>query len=115
MSENNELYYPYLQIAEFIKWEIVQGILTPGSRCSSLRNTASKFHVSVQTAQRAYHILENQKIIYKSRTRGYYVYHDYSAFKIELANNIIETFLRRIEGLGYTRKEIIELLCRYKN
>lgn len=62
----------FLQIAERIEDEILQGKYPEGERIPSVREYAAAVEVNVNTAMRSYEYLQNQGIIFNKRGIGYF-------------------------------------------
>ena len=63
----------YLQIADFICDDILQGKLLEDERIPSVRGYAATVEVNANTCARAYDWLQNKEIIYTKRGLGYFV------------------------------------------
>ncbi len=63
----------YLQIADFICDDILQGKLLEDERIPSVREYAANVEVNANTCARAYDWLQNKDIIYTKRGLGYFV------------------------------------------
>jgi DNA-binding transcriptional regulator YhcF (GntR family) len=63
----------YLQIADLICDDILQGKLLEDERIPSVREYAATVEVNANTCARAYDLLQNQDIIYTKRGLGYFV------------------------------------------
>ena len=63
----------YLQIADRIMEEILQGIYPEEERIPSVREYAAMVEVNANTVVRAYDYLQNQEIIFNKRGIGYFV------------------------------------------
>ena len=63
----------YMQIAERICDEILQGLYPEGGRLPSVREYASMVEVNVNTLVRSYDWLSQNDIIFNRRGLGYYV------------------------------------------
>lgn len=68
----------YLQIASSLQDTILAGYVAPNERMASIRETAARAQVNVNTALRAYELLEREGIIYNKRGLGYFVQPDAS-------------------------------------
>ena len=69
-KDNNPI---YLQIAERICDEILQGIYREDDRIPSVREYAAMVEVNANTVVRTYDWLQSQEIIYTRRGLGYFV------------------------------------------
>ncbi len=63
----------YLQIADLICDDILQGKLLEDERIPSVREYAATVEVNANTCARAYDWLQNKEIIYTKRGLGYFV------------------------------------------
>jgi DNA-binding transcriptional regulator YhcF (GntR family) len=63
----------YMQLAERLCDDILKGKFYPNERIVSMREFAEKLQINVNTAMRAYDLLQHQDIIYKERGMGYYL------------------------------------------
>lgn len=63
----------YLQVADQIGDEILRYTYTDGQRIPSVRETAARYEVNVNTVIRAYDYLSNAKVIINRRGVGYFV------------------------------------------
>lgn len=66
----------YKQIALNIETSILEEVLKPGDRLSSLRESAVEMEVNVNTIMRAYNLLEEEGILLKKRGLGFFVSED---------------------------------------
>ncbi|SFI31963.1 DNA-binding transcriptional regulator YhcF, GntR family [Tindallia magadiensis] len=72
-SDFNEGLTIYRQIALTIEDSILEGILKPEERLSSLRESAVEMEVNINTIMKAYHLLESENILIKKRGLGFFV------------------------------------------
>ena len=66
----------YVKIADLFSDKILSGEFQAKSRVPSIRLTASNFNVNMNTVVRAYELLEQKRLIYKKRGKGYFVVDD---------------------------------------
>lgn len=103
----------YAQILERIQMQIVAGMYQPGTKIPSVRELAADAGVNPNTMQKALSELERSGLIITLRTSGRVVTEDLEMIKEtrnQLAKEQIEDFMKRMEDLGFERKEIIDLL-----
>ncbi len=103
----------YTQLVTQIKFSIVSGELAPGARLSTVRDLAAEAGVNPNTMQRAMQELEREGLVYSQRGNGRFVTEDTGAIdkaKRVLAEQHMEDFFRAMQGLGYSREEIIALI-----
>lgn len=103
----------YTQLVYQIKFAIVSGEMTPGSKMSSVRELASDAAVNPNTVQRALQQLEREGLVYTQRGDGRYITEDVAVIaqaKKLLANEHISQYIDAMKKLGYELSEMIELL-----
>ncbi|MEG0371432.1 MAG: GntR family transcriptional regulator [Clostridium sp.] len=103
----------YIQIMEFIKKQIISGELPPGHRIPSVREMAGTMKVNVNTMQRAYKELESEEVTVTKRGMGSFVTEDVnvvSILKKNMAEGIIDKFVKDMEDMGYNKDQVINLL-----
>lgn len=109
----------YLQIADRICDEILQGIYHEGERIPSVREYAAQVEVNANTAMRAFDFLQNQSVITMKRGIGYYVSdgarEHILAFRREaFYNEELFEFFHQIYTLGFSMEEVAELYRKYE-
>ena len=103
----------YTQLVAQIQMYIVSGALPPGERLPSVREFAAEAGVNPNTMQRAMAELEREGLVHSQRTAGRFVTEDRARIqqaKRQCAEEQIQTFLEKMEQLGYTRAEILQLI-----
>ena len=103
----------YAQIIDKVQMDIVTGRYAPGSRLPSVRELAAQAAVNLNTMQKALAELEGSGLIYAQRTSGRFVTEDAGRIreaKQRLASMQVRDFMKKMQDLGMTWEEIIELL-----
>lgn len=103
----------YSQLIEQIQLKIVSGFYPAGSKLPSVRDMASDASVNPNTMQRALAELENEGLLYSQRTNGRFVTEDEGRImdtKTMLAMELIHEFLEKMENLGYSKEQAVEIL-----
>lgn len=103
----------YIQLVEQIQNRIITGEYPPGSKLASVRDLASEAEVNPNTMQKALATLENTGLVYAVRTIGRFVTEDMDMIKelkYHSAKEVVADFKQKMQSLGFTEKEIIELL-----
>ncbi len=103
----------YRQLMEYIVIHIVSGRYVPGERLPSVRDLAEKVAVNPNTMQKALTELEKEGLVYSQRTTGRFVTQDKDLIqkkKRSIALQEIDTFLTKMEQMGYTKNEIKQLI-----
>ena len=103
----------YAQLIEQIELKICSGVYTPGSRLPSVRDLAREASVNPNTMQRALAQLEEDGLLYSTRTSGRFVTEDDNMIyqvKSKLAQEQMRDFLKNMRQLGFENKEILSML-----
>lgn len=103
----------YAQLVERLQTRIVTGEYPPGARLDAVRDLSEQAGVNPNTMQRAMTELESLGLVHTQRTAGRFVTEDaerIAALKEELAREKLGRFLSEMEGLGFTRGEVLLLL-----
>ena len=108
----------YLQIADRICDEILQGQYTEEERILSVREYAATVEVNANTVVRTYDYLQGQEIIYNKRGIGYFVSAGAKDRIIALRKNIflhedLPEFFRQVKTLDIPMKEIEKMYKDY--
>ena len=108
----------YLQIADRICDEILQGQYTEEERILSVREYAATVEVNANTVVRTYDNLQGQEIIHNKRGIGYFVSAGAKDRIIALRKNIflhedLPEFFRQVKTLDIPMKEIEKMYKEY--
>ena len=104
----------YLQIADRINDEIMQGQYAEEGRIPSVREYAATVEVNANTVVRTYDYLQGQEIIYNKRGIGYFVATGareliHSLRKNTFLKEELDYFFRQIKTLDIPIKEITDM------
>lgn len=66
----------YLQIVRQVEKLVREGVLGPGDQLPTVRQMAIDLRINFSTVARAYHILDEQKLISTQRGRGTYIWEE---------------------------------------
>lgn len=105
----------YSQLVEQIQLMVVSGIYAAGSKLPSVRDMAAEASVNPNTMQRALSSLESDGLLYSQRTSGRYVTEDVQKImqtKNDLAADLIQDFIQKMNQLGFDREQTVSLLNR---
>ncbi len=110
----------YLQIADRICDEILQGRYAEGDRLPSVRDYAATVEVNPNTAMRSYDFLQSRAVIRMQRGIGYFVEQEAAgrirAFRREtFMNEELYDFFRQARSIGITPEELVALYRQYCN
>lgn len=105
----------YLQIAELLMDEILQGKYAEEDRIPSVREYASVVEVNVNTCMRAYDWLCSQDVIFTKRGLGYFVAQGarnsiLTVRKKEFFEEFLPELIKKMNTLNISKQEIIENL-----
>lgn len=103
----------YLQIADRIEDEILQGKYAEEGRIPSVREYAAEVEVNVNTVVRSYEYLQGQEIIQNKRGLGYFVSPDakksiLSIRKKIFLNEFVPEFFKQLELLEIPLEEVLK-------
>lgn len=110
----------YLQIADRICDDILEGRSVPGGRLLSVREYAASVEVNANTVMRSYDYLANLGIISNRRGIGYFVEDEGPAIvrrlrTRELLEDEIYSVFRRLAQLQVSPQELMEIYTKYLN
>lgn len=103
----------YIQIVDYIKRQIIIGILKEGDKLPSVREIATKLKVNPNTIQRSYQELERENLVFTQRGMGTFVTEDkdmLKELKKSMANNIVNNFIEDMNALGFNHQDIVDLI-----
>ena len=108
----------YLQIADRICDEILQGQYREGERIPSVREYATTVEVNANTVVRSFDYLQTQEIIYNKRGLGYFVSQGGRERILELRKEVflrdeLPEFFRQLKSLGISIKEVETMYQNY--
>ena len=108
----------YLQIADRICDEILQGQYREGERIPSVREYAATVEVNANTVVRSFDYLQTQEIIYNKRGLGYFVSQGGRERILELRKEVflrddLPEFFRQLKSLGISIKEVETMYQNY--
>ena len=108
----------YLQIADRICDEILQGQYREEERIPSVREYAATVEVNANTVVRSFDYLQTQEIIYNKRGLGYFVSKGGRERILELRKEVflrdeLPEFFRQLKSLGISIKEVETMYQNY--
>lgn len=105
----------YIQLVEEIKLRIITGVYSPGEKIPAVRELASEAEVNPNTMQRALAELEESGLVITHRTTGRMVTNETDVIlneKNNTAKEVIIEFLKKMDTLGFNKKETLEFIKR---
>ena len=103
----------YIQIMNLIKKKVISGELKGGEKLSSVRELSTELKVNPNTIQRSYQELERENLVFTQRGMGTFVTEDETIIKDlknNMATNMVKSFILEMKSLGFTPKEIVDLI-----
>lgn len=108
----------YEQILDQVRRAAVRGEIALGDKIPSVRELAQELKVNPNTVMRAYQELERDGLTEKRRGQGTFLTTSpasIQAFKSALAEQYLDDFISKMEGIGYTIEDIQTYLKKRKN
>lgn len=107
----------YLQIARQVEQLVVQGELKLGDQLPTVRELATELRINFNTVGRAYHVLDETRLISTQRGRGTYIWEEpteetMKQLKKKSLEALARTYRDQISQLGYGLDDAIEQLKR---
>lgn len=112
MEFNNNLPI-YIQVMEKIKQDVVTKKLVLGEKMPSSRDYANELGINFNTVARVYKELEMEEILFTKRGLGTFITEDperIDNLRYEMAKKQIETFIKGMKQIGYTKKDMMKFI-----
>lgn len=108
----------YIQIADHIADEVLEGTLKPDERIPSVREYAVTVEVNANTVVRSYDYLQQSGIIYNRRGLGYFVSPDATKLIMDmrrekLLGEELTATMRQLSLLGITPEELKQIYAKF--
>lgn len=106
----------YLQIVRHIKRDIVSGVVVNGDEVPSRRVLSALLGVNPNTIQKAYRILEEEKLMEShSGAKSYMVLNDKSISLVrkQLLDNDATSIVNSLKQMGLSKEEAVALIENY--
>lgn len=103
----------YEQIKQALKMTIISGKAQYGEQAESVRSLSTQLKVSQNTVLKAYFQLDQEGFLESRPGIGYFVSWKEEGETDEsraLFNQVLDDFLNRMAGLGYTPEDIIRVI-----
>ena len=107
----------YLQVLEYIKYDIVTAKLKQGEKLPSVRELALEYAINPNTASRVYRMLEEEGISFTKRGMVTFVTEDAETLKKlkqQIANNLAKNYLSGMARIGSSVADAINLLKEFE-
>ena len=106
----------YIQIAFYVKQQILLGKVSSGDPLPSRREIATQLNINPNTAQKAFKLMEDEGYVITYGNQGSVIYIDenvYSRIKTELTQNMVKDFISTAKAIGLSFKDVIDLVSKY--
>jgi GntR family transcriptional regulator len=105
----------YLQIARQVEQLVVKGELKLGDQLPTVRELATELRINFNTVGRAYHVLDESRLISTQRGRGTYIWEQpteetMKQLKKKSLEELARHYLNETFRLGYSLEEALEEL-----
>jgi GntR family transcriptional regulator len=107
----------YLQIARQVEQLVAKGELKLGDQLPTVRELATELRINFNTVGRAYHVLDETRLISTQRGRGTYIWEEpteetMKQLKKKSLEELARTYLNETLRLGYSLEDALEELKR---
>lgn len=106
----------YLQIVDYIAYQMVRGEIQPGGKLPAVREMAIQTGVNPNTIQRTYREMERMGIVESKRGQGTFATDNEKVLRRlngQLQTEIIDVYVKNMQELGLTEEEMVEGLQNY--
>jgi GntR family transcriptional regulator len=103
----------YIQIASYIKKQILLGHIVDGDPMPSRREVAAALGINPNTAQKAFRLMEEEDYVITSGTSGSTVHIDNNILhriESELTREMAAEFIRAAKDINLSFKRVIDLI-----
>ena len=105
----------YLQIANQVEQLVAKGELKLGDQLPTVRELATELRINFNTVGRAYHVLDETRLISTQRGRGTYIWEEPSEetmkqLKKKTLEELTRTYRDEVIRLGYSLEDAIDEL-----
>lgn len=110
----------FLQIADNLCHQILEGLLKPGDRVPSVRDLAAEFEVNRNTVMRTYTNLQDAGIFDNKRGIGFFISENAvelvrASEKTNFFSHELPDFIRKVQLLKLNSNDLSELVNEIKN
>ena len=107
----------YLQIAHQVEQLVAKGELKLGDQIPTVRELATELRINFNTVARAYHVLDETRLISTQRGRGTYIWEEpteetMKQLQKKSLEELSQNYIHEIIQLGYTLDDAVEELNR---
>lgn len=106
----------YLQMALYVKRQILLGHAASGDKLPSRREIAAQLGVNPNTVQKAFKLMEEEGYVVTSSTLGSVVHTDEAVLRRiedELTQELVQSFVASAKEIRLSFKSVVELISRH--
>ncbi|MFD0960500.1 GntR family transcriptional regulator [Paenibacillus chungangensis] len=106
----------YIQIALYVKRQILLGAVESGERLPSRRDVAVQLNVNPNTVQKAYKLMEDEGYVRTMGNQGSVIYTDeqlISRIEEELTSELVQDFIASVKEIRLNYRNVIELISKH--
>ena len=106
----------YVQIALYVKQQILLGKAVSGDELPSRREIAAQLNINPNTAQKAFKLMEEEGYVLTNGNQGSTIYLDESVFskiKTELTHGMVSEFISSAREINFSFKDVIDLISKF--
>ncbi|HOJ12720.1 MAG TPA: GntR family transcriptional regulator, partial [Clostridiales bacterium] len=106
----------YVQIALYVKQQILLGKVVSGDELPSRREIAAQLNINPNTAQKAFKLMEEEGYVLTNGNQGSIIYIDESVLskiKTELTNEMVNEFISSAREINLSFKDVIDLISKF--
>ncbi|GIP16557.1 GntR family transcriptional regulator [Paenibacillus montaniterrae] len=103
----------YMQLASYVKRQILLGHAAAGDRLPSRREIATQLNINPNTVQKAFKLMEDEGYVRTSSTQGSIIYIDdtiCAKIEDELMKGLIREFIGSAKEVNLSFKKVVELI-----
>jgi DNA-binding transcriptional regulator YhcF (GntR family) len=103
----------YLQIAGYVKKQILLGAAVSGDRLPSRREVAAQLQVNPNTVQKAFKLMEDEGYVHTTGNQGSVLYVDEAIrqrIEEELTRGLVDEFVASAKEVNLSFKKVIDLI-----
>jgi len=103
----------YIQIALYVKRQILLKRAVSGDRLPSRRELAAQLNINPNTVQKAYKLMEDEGFVITSGNQGSIIYVDediYRRIEDELTRGMVSEFIVSVKEINLSFKRVVDLI-----
>ncbi|MCR2807618.1 GntR family transcriptional regulator [Paenibacillus soyae] len=106
----------YMQIAGYVKRQLLLGRVSPGDRLPSRRDIAAQLSVNPNTVQKAFKLMEEEGFVHTSGNQGSVIHADaelMARIEEELTRGLVLSFISSAKEINLSFKKVIDLVSEH--